>query len=87
MSFKGQQRLALLPTHLSGKSFASLELRLDSVAGLLHSHGVEADFLGLPNCGIHDDWGSRKLPNHADGRADSAYCGCCGGGLGQIGVY
>jgi hypothetical protein len=30
----------------------------------------------------------RKLPNHADGRAASVYCACCGGGgLGQIGVY
>jgi len=38
-SFKG---LALLNAHLSGKSFASLERRLDCITELLHSHGVDA---------------------------------------------
>ena len=53
-SFKG---LALLNAHLSGKSFASLEQRLDCIAELLESHGVEAGLLRHPTYGIRDDWG------------------------------
>ena len=53
-SFKG---LALLNAHLSGKTFASTEQRLDCIAGLLESHGVEAGLLRHPTYGIHDGWG------------------------------
>ena len=53
-SFKG---LALLDSHLSGKAFASPELRLDCIAELLESHGVEPGLLRHPTYGIHDDWG------------------------------
>ena len=53
-SFKG---LALLNAQLSGKSFASLDLRLDCIAELLESHGVEASLLRHPTYGIHGDWG------------------------------
>jgi hypothetical protein len=53
-SFSG---LALLPAHLSGASFDSVSSRVASVAALLTSHGIDCEFLSLPDLGIADDWG------------------------------